>query len=646
MEHIPKQQKVQRYRSFSFMALGNMAMEVKAIKMDMAMEATVKYWGARSTIRCSCSGKGVGCISQKMDDDANSFSEYEPLEQSISINMDVDDIVIRDIDETSQVDTTELRPSAITLNHLLQRTSCSTGNWTHLVKQPDVYRCSVTDIQAAGELYRAVWRYADAGLGVMERRLSPITRLSLEVCLGSHQLVATRQAEQDLIRCILDAVLVDLRDIVTLNRLPPQALVCFVLRGPRSSGCSQRYWFHWPALAVSNREMTRDWCLRQWARPLEQQCEAIVPRNTSSYVPMYGCIVSIDDQPMLVHWVVDSNAKVHEQYIEWLLHSADAAALSDVFHIGYDRRWPTQRDLDEARVRRLMPLLMSINPMGTPCVVFTPPRSVSATLDENARRLRGMVHRIMENLGDHRRMSYTRSNEVGQYIYQLASGADWAMQEWVQWVCHGANSSTQQSAELVFQWHTFAQGDADVDAQSVLQEMVQQDNPPEVVTRFLYQQRLADHEGRGVPDGMLFSVIGSATHHDLAQYIKHELQSVVVCTSMAGHGLWYTYKRDTHRWMLDPEGSDVLMQCLHILLALVSKLRQSVNDTTTDNAAGDRPRAGRSPFPVLANFPLEGHSDRDIEKAVLVHLDTIVGDVRHMQSVVRYLARGLFYGES
>ena len=185
-------------------------MEVKAIKMDMAMEATVKYWGARSTIRCSCSGKGVGCISQKMDDDANSFSEYEPLEQSISINMDVDDIVIRDIDETSQVDTTELRPSAITLNHLLQRTSCSTGNWTHLVKQPDVYRCSVTDIQAAGELYRAVWRYADAGLGVMERRLSPITRLSLEVCLGSHQLVATRQAEKDLIRCILDAVLLDL----------------------------------------------------------------------------------------------------------------------------------------------------------------------------------------------------------------------------------------------------------------------------------------------------------------------------------------------------------------------------------------------------------------------------------------------------
>ena len=228
----------------------------------------------------------------------------------------------------------------------------------------------------------------------------------------------------------------------------------------------------------------------------------------------------------------------------------------------------------------------------------------------------------------------------------MASGADWAMKDWMQWVCNGECPTTQASAELAFQWQSFAQSDSDLHPQSILQEMVRQDNPAPVLEQFLQNQRSADHEGRGAPEGMLFSIIGSATHHDLARYIKHELQSVVVCTSMAGHGVWYIYDRGSHRWKFDPEGTDVLVACVRILSQLLNNLRKAmaesggdINPTGGQHNPASGPRPPRSPFPVIANFPMDGYSDRDLQKAILVHLDTIIGDVRHMQAVVRYLGK-------
>lgn len=77
-------------------------------------------------------------------------------------------------------------------------------------------------------------------------------------------------------------------------------------------------------------------------------------------------------------------------------------------------------------------------------------------------------------------------------------------------------------------------------------------NPAEVVQSFLQEQRAADHLHRQATEGTLFGVLGSATHHDLAQYIKHELRSVVVCTSLVANGVWYVYQRDRHRWAFGP----------------------------------------------------------------------------------------------
>ena len=566
------------------------------------------------------------------------------------INMDIDDIDIRE-DSSSQVvvgaaaDTemrpeTEMRPSSIVLNHLLQRKATHTSHWTHLVRQPDTVRCCITDHQEAGELYRAVWRYADCGLSVMERRLSPITRVSIEVRLASHQLLASRMAENSFLHAILDMVLVDLRQLVSTHGLSQAALTGFILRPPRQArSATQQYWIHWPGLAVSNREFTVDWCNQNWQIALKQYCESITPRNTTSYVPMYGCAVTQDEPPMLVHWAVDRNGKIHDDWVEWLMHDADAMLLSDVFYIGHQRTWPDQKNLDACRVHRLLPLVTSINPMGTPCVPFTAPRAGSLLLGPHSELLHGRIQRILHHLGDHRRNRHATANMVGQHVYQTTSGADWALQLWMSWVLGNQTYTSQQAAELAFEWQTFAQGDPDVDAQAVLHEMIRQDNADSVYQQFLHDERIADHEGRGLPDDMLFSIIGSATHHDLARYIKHELRSTAVCTSMAGHGIWYTYNRKTHRWMFDPEGTDVLVQCLQILSDLVEQLRNRIGEFGGDSNTGPRNGGPRSPFPVLANFPLDGYSERDIQRAVLVHLDTIIGDVRHMQSVVRYLGK-------
>ena len=303
----------------------------------------------------------------------DSLSDYVPSQPVGSINMDVDDIVLDDAPPLSQTCQTELRPSTIVLNNLLRRNCTGSGEWTHLVKQPDAFRCCVTDIEAAGELYRAVWRYTDVGLSVMERRLSPVTRMSIEIILGAHQLVASRQAERDLIRCVMEVLLVDLRDMVSRNRLPSSALTSFILRTPRHTGCSQRYWFHWPALAVSNRELTIEWCNQHWGVLLKQECARVVPRNTSSYVPMYGCVVSPEERPMLVHWVVDPQGHLHENFTDWLCNDPNAASLPNVFHIGHNKMWPDQSGLDVARVMRLPPR-SSLNPPGTPGRTVVPPR--------------------------------------------------------------------------------------------------------------------------------------------------------------------------------------------------------------------------------------------------------------------------------
>ena len=277
MTQMVKQQAI--HRSFSRVGSGCNVMEDAIRTREKAMKLNVKYVGCKSsnvpiTERCFVSPK-----EYRMDfdlDDAQSL-----------INMDVDDIHIGD-DVEPPDDEPDMAPSAVQLITLLQHTTSGSTEWTHLVKQPETMRCCIVDPKAAGDLYRAVWRYGDSAISVMERRLSPLTRLSVEVRLGTHQLVASRTSELDLIVTFMRTVRVDLQGVVSYNRLPECALTCFVLRDPRSE-VVQRYWFHWPGLVFSNRELTPEWCRQRWTALLSERVREVVPRNQASYVPMYGC---------------------------------------------------------------------------------------------------------------------------------------------------------------------------------------------------------------------------------------------------------------------------------------------------------------------------------------------------------------------
>jgi hypothetical protein len=219
-------------------------------------------------------------------------------------------------------------------------------------------------------------------------------------------------------------------------------------------------------------------------------------------------------------------------------------------------------------------------------------------------------------------------------------GTDWALREWVSWVLADGADYVQTRTELAEEWQSFAYGYHDAEPVAALYEMVRLDNDTETTQQFLRELRLLDHQGRGAASDVLFSIMGSATHHDLAQFLRHELCSVAVCTSISNHGIWYVYHRDRHRWSFDPEGTDVLVWSLRILSEQLDNLRAKLADVSPGDARAQAKTVPRVAFPIMANFPGDDEASYvSYQRAMLVHLDTIIGDVRHMQSVVRYLGK-------
>ena len=530
----------------------------------------------------------------------------------------------------------EMRRSGVTL--ALQAARTAGSDWTHLLRHPDCFRARLTVHDDIRTVYGNVWRYAHEGISVMERRLSSITRLSVSfkfvdmpLANGDHE----RQFVTDCARRIRDAV------AHGTDGIPPAALVCFVLRQTYKDRHVPELWLHWPGLAVTSKDFTSAWCREQLGRCPGQWRDggwSVQARNTESHVPMYGCAVADGELPMLVVALVDAAGTMHTDWREWLLRNDCSAA----WYVGHTHRWPPPLGL-AGRLERLLPLICSINPMGTPCrALGAPPALGDADPQEEG------VSRILRHLSAARRSSVRRSNEVGQLLYMLSGGAAWAERKWIVWCTNCATFAdvpALSAGELGHQWQTFGGGDGDADVWGALYEMVRQDVDADTYTAFLQAQREADHPNRGgggATEGRgLLGQLGSATHYDLAQYVRHALRTVAVCTSVSGHGVWYVYHRKRHRWQFDPEGADVLVWSLGMLSDQVQALRAAVNVAGTPGAAPGNPRGGgtRMPFPRLANFPDEAREEQDVARAILVHLDTVIGDVRHMQSVVRYLGK-------
>ena len=256
--------------------------------------------------------------------------------------------------------------------------------------------------------------------------------------------------------------------------------------------------------------------------------------------------------------------------------------------------------------------------------------------------------------------------------------------------------SVQLRTELHHQWRCFAQhGGAQLNARTGewrLHNMVSEDANRLDFQRFLAEERRTDHTRRMANNDTL-SLMGSLTHIDLARVwtnLKKKTgltkdairlprtasrgdgvgpppcgRGTVCCTSTAGRGLWYIYQENNHRWFFDRDGPNVLLACHRVLLSYLEDLRAEVAraarvavvptaNSGSDNGSGTRgggrrtgssSSSGPTPtFTVLVNFPNEV-DDITVQRAALVHLDTVIGDIRQVQSIMRALAVFLYDGD-
>jgi hypothetical protein len=117
------------------------------------------------------------------------------------------------------------------------------------------------------------------------------------------------------------------------------------------------------------------------------------------------------------------------------------------------------------------------------------------------------------------------------------------------------------------------------------------------------------------------------------------------------------YSAADHRWVFDKDGPTVLVECHRILRDETDKMRNSIAPrannpaplppssrsggpaaaSANSTAATTTPaRRGQPAFPYLANFP-EEEDPEVVQRALLVHLDTMMGDIRQVQSVMHAL---------
>lgn len=606
--------------------------------------------------------------------------------------------------------------------------------WTHLVACNDqlTWRARVTQAMDAAALYeRCSEAYASNGVSVLERRLSGMLRLSVEVVL----------------RCVPGAddtaLLVHIaRGFAAVWWFPEDEraeayrrhrLACLVLRedlpaGDRGrEGHLSRVWLHWPGLVVGRDQagvahlhVPPD--LQSLLVP-DGDVRAIRMRGLGTHEPMYGTPCAPDEALglpsccMLVRMVIDGDGQAHRNWAQWCACESQSLAAAH-WCIGQGHRWNA---MSATQAAHMVGLLASINPLGAPLMVRQSGDgrraavAGGAAIPEEQRELHDWLVMAVVALCDAAaRLSAEELRRVGALLYVASGGADWGLAVWmILWggVATGSNDSTDavvdavmevdrdakegdhdqppvamrychhrsvpvgRQSELLGEWWALREVETAMDPQSLMLELLRDRLPPAQVRVFLDSVRAADHLERAhaVPHASaaehVLRTMGSLTHRDLARFLHQELRCHVACVSAAGvrsGGNWYVYRPSQHRWAFDPDGTEVLRLCVRVLDREVRNLRRIVHAEASAPATAERevrppsgPAAGganagrtgstgggsaagggggSAALAFLVNFPGDARTQMDLARTLLVHLDTVVGDVRWMHSLVRALA--------
>lgn len=372
-----------------------------------------------------------------------------------------------------------------------------------------------------------------------------VTRLSVRILLNN-VMSPTDAIETKL----LQQIGVTLQGIITrrLGESVPSVVqrFCVVLR-PDDVACHpQEYIFHWPGIAVSSAEFTTKWCEDIRVKVGLPAIRCIIPRNTASYYPMYGCCATASEPRMVVRWVIDGNGDITKDWLDWFCNPVHR--LHEVLSIGHGSHFPCNPS--RTMVQRLLPLVCSINPMGTAaCLIHKDtvksidPSDATLVRTSESELLVAALDRALAALAPDRIASVHLSNEVGEMMYAATCGASWGCRMWLRWMRESRETlSIQCELELLSQWSSFAHHPGGMDGLLRLKCLVRRDSTKNQWIEFLRCEREADHRDRQSSNPISASM-GSLTHMDLAKFVWHQLSETVQCTSTAGRGLWYVYKQ-------------------------------------------------------------------------------------------------------
>lgn len=281
---------------------------------------------------------------------------------------------------------------------------------------------------------------------------------------------------------------------------------------------------------------------QEWCQNIAKSCAVagvtLSPRNTDTHYPMYGCTVDSTSRPFIVAGVFFPDAcQLQSAVVESLVHWNFTSCLS----VGHGLRIPLHPS--SSTITRMLPLLCSINPMGTPCFGLRGRRDelkklFEVELDAENQEVGKYVIRILQSLkGDHFTVP-VHQNEVGAMVYGATSGKIYGMHIWISWINKWNANDTIPRVELIdlySQWNSFAVIDhstAGYDASARLLTIAEQNLSMQEYHTLVCGLAQLDHADRIHTDKTV-QMMGSMTHADLARYISHQLKGSVVCSTAA-----------------------------------------------------------------------------------------------------------------
>lgn len=581
--------------------------------------------------------------------------------------------VIATLDATSCMDADAAHGCVL---EIMRSNQTPRADWTHLWTDDGERGCTnasrIVDASTAAQMYTLA-SYDRSGMAFLERRVSNVARLALALPFDVHGADSEHELVARLVGC-LDA-LVHRALVPDLRVEPLDRAVAVVLR-PTEAG---EICVHFPALAVSVEHMTDDWC-RAMAEAADFPVGvALRPLNTVSRRPMFTDASTV--------WIAyDPVARCgHLNPVMWI--ASQSNRLSTYLFLGSST--PLAAGASPSMVERALPMLLSINPMGTPLFLSKHQTHSAQTLmgwtpeetgiDSNAKdsvvQKALSLNVYLRHLSPSRRLNPVLQNEVGMLLYAaLASDQYQGFRLWLLWI-HGHLNQTinqQTYCELLQQWRSFGHHNGCVSstthAEIRLHAMVEADCNAAQWSLFLNEMRSLDHESRQIartnaadqvlrgPSEATLRTMGSMTHMDIARWAFHALRGRVCCSSTVGRGLWYLYSPEKHRWVFDRDGPNVLLEAFRIvrrhMLELCTKQQEMVTAasnasnaavTEENNVPGrsgrttTEPFGGRRTFPFVVNFPQDTNGST-LHQMIVVHLDQCIGDVRQIQAILRALA--------